>query len=343
MKLKPRILFRTSGGRAKNTELGMGHIYRAINLAEYFKEFEKYFLIEDYGGVKKVLQEKNLENIKTIPSKISLKNDLKETINYILKKQIDIVIVDKFKVDSEFIKELKKNTKVVVISDLKNINYSADLVVNGFIGYQNKIYINKNKTKFMLGPKFQILNKKYSKKISTKKSYDLLVTFGGYDENKIIELILKILIKYHDILSIKIILGPVTKKSKYIRKIEREFPRFKIVGKVNDLQRDINSSKFGLCGGGITTYEFANAGIPFGIIYQHKHQKITAKEWDKRKIGIDLGFPDPKIGNRIEKLIQNIVNNKSPLKRKHRKIVDGKGVFRVAKEILKIDGHYNDK
>ena len=335
MKTKLKILFRTSGGRAKNTQLGMGHIYRSINLAEYFKEFEKYFLIEDYGGVKKVLKEKNLENIKTIPSKISLKNDLKETTNYIIKKQIDIVVVDKFEVDSKFIKELKKNTKIVVISDLKNINYSADLVVNGFIGYQNKIYINKNKTKFMLGPKFQILNKKYSKKISITKSYDLLVTFGGYDENKIIELILKILIKYHDILSIKIILGPVTKKSKYIRKIEKEFPRFKIVGKVNDLQRDINSSKFGLCGGGITTYEFANAGVPFGIIYQHKHQKITAKEWDKRKIGIDLGFPNSRITKKVDKIIQNIINE-NKVKKKNQRIVDGKGTSRVGMEIMKI-------
>ena len=336
MKIKLKILFRTSGGRAKNTQLGMGHIYRCINLASCLENLEKYFLIEDYGGVKKVLEERGFNNILTIPAKITLKNDLQKTIHFIKTKNIDIVIVDKYEADSRYIKEIKKKSKVVVISDLKKINYSADLVVNGFIGYENKIFVNKSKTKFMLGPKYQILNKKFSKKLHVKKLYDLIVTFGGYDENKIIELFLKILIKYNNKLSVKVILGPATKKTKYIKEIEEKFPNIEIVSKVNDLHRDINSAKFGVCSGGITTYEFESAGVPFAIICQHQHQKITAREWNKKKIAIDLGFPNLRINNKIERLIQNIINNENLIKKKHHKIVDGKGTFRVEREILKI-------
>ncbi len=34
MKHKLKILYNTAGGKAKNTELGMGHTYRCINLAD---------------------------------------------------------------------------------------------------------------------------------------------------------------------------------------------------------------------------------------------------------------------------------------------------------------------
>lgn len=34
---------------------------------------------------------------------------------------------------------MRKHVKTVVISDLKKIDYQADLIVNGFIGFKNTI------------------------------------------------------------------------------------------------------------------------------------------------------------------------------------------------------------
>ncbi len=64
---KPKILFRTSGGKGK--ELGLGHIYRSINLASYFKKSNVFFLIEDYGNVKKIIQSKNFKKISLLKKK----------------------------------------------------------------------------------------------------------------------------------------------------------------------------------------------------------------------------------------------------------------------------------
>ena len=58
---------------------------------------------------------------------------------HIEKKKIDIVIVDRYKIKNTYLKKIKNVSKLVVISDLNRINYYADLIVNGFIGYQNKI------------------------------------------------------------------------------------------------------------------------------------------------------------------------------------------------------------
>lgn len=334
--MQSKILFRTSGGRAKKTQLGMGHIYRCINLAKSLKNFDKYFLIEDYGGVKLVLREKNLKKIKTIPKKISIETDLELTKKFILNNHIDVLVIDKFEIKSKYVNELKKIVKVVVISDLYKIDFKANLVINGFIGFDNKIENKDFNTKILLGPKYQILNKKFSKKQTSKKLFDLLVTFGGFDENHIVEKILGGLIKYRKHIKIKIILGPASTKSKKISKIKKEFSELMIVDKVDDLYSDISSSKFGICGGGITTYEFESLGVPFAIICQHQHQKITAGEWNKRKIAKNLGFPNDNINKKIEKLIQEVFSNNNPIKKKQHKIVDGKGVLRVSKEISRM-------
>ena len=76
-----RILFRTSGGSAKNRELGTGHIFRTINLSKKFEKDKKIFLIEDYGGVKKILQNNNISNIKFLKPDLSAKNFLIFTQN----------------------------------------------------------------------------------------------------------------------------------------------------------------------------------------------------------------------------------------------------------------------
>ncbi len=98
--------------------------------------------------------------------------DIKKTSEHILKNNIDLLIVDKYGLTNKYIRSLKKIIKVIVISDLKDISYSADLIINGFIGYDNKIIHNQFQTKCLLGPKYQILNKQYEKPQNYKKKYD---------------------------------------------------------------------------------------------------------------------------------------------------------------------------
>ena len=43
-----KILFRTSGGRIQKKELGLGHIYRCINLSKEISSHDLTFLIEDF-------------------------------------------------------------------------------------------------------------------------------------------------------------------------------------------------------------------------------------------------------------------------------------------------------
>jgi len=325
-----------SGGTSNHKELGMGHVYRCLNLASNFDKRSTFLAIEDFGGVKEVCKNKGFQKVIELKKNSNVSEDLKHTIDFIKKKKIDVVVVDIYKVQKLYLKKLAKYVKLVVISDLEKIDYPANLVVNGFIGFNNSVKKNKFNTKCLLGPKYQILDKRFAKiknKISNKKI--ILATFGGYDENKIAEKLCKILQNVSNKIEIRIILGPATKKTNKIKQFEKEQKKnIKIITKTNNMPKEISQVSFGICAGGLTTYEFATANIPMAIICQYKHQLKTAREWEKKQMAINLGLNRKNIDKKIIKLFEKILAGK--IKRTRKKIVDGYGSKRVSKEILQL-------
>ena len=328
-----KILFRTSGGRIPKKQLGLGHIYRCINLSKELSSHDIIFLIEDFGSVSSLLKEHNLKYVKLKPG-LSESSDIQTSLKIIKNKKIDLVIADKYGITNKYSQSIKKITKLVIISDLQNINYDADLLVNGFIGYKNKIMKNKYGTKCLLGPKYQILNPIYTKKKSIRKKTDILATFGGFDSDNIMPVLIKSLKNSFNDFKIKIILGPSTKKNSELTKLVRKYKNdMTILQKVPNMRKEISETKFVFCGGGITTYELASMQVPFAIICQYPHQLITSKEWEKLGIALNLG----KLTKSTPKKIQNIVNNLEKTTKKlktNRSYVDGLGSKRIKKEII---------
>ena len=74
---------------------------------------------------------------------------------------------------------------------------------------------------------------------------------------------------------------------------------------------EIKQARFGLCSGGLTTYEFNSAKTPYAIICDEKHQLITAKEWEKQEIAVNLGLSKLIKPKEIEKFLQSLPKNLS--------------------------------
>ncbi len=333
---KLKILFRTSGGRARKKELGFGHIFRSIYLSKKISKHTKFFLVEDYGGVKLVFKKNKIENLIFLPKNIDLINEISITKKIIKKEKIDILIVDKYNIDIRFFKEIKNDVKIVYISDLKKIHFPVDLVINGFIGFKNKIVRNMYDSKCLLGPKYQIINDKFVANRNKKKIIDLLVTFGGFDEIGLIEFVIKRWLNMNKKFKMKIILGPGTNESKFIQNNKKKYSKLLIIEKqTTKMYLEMEKTKFGLCAGGITSYEFAKMGIPFGIICMTDHQKLTANEWQKRKMAINLGVYDFKLTKKVDNFLNLVSINKLLLKN-NTQIIDGRGVTRIQKEIIKL-------
>ncbi|MBS3926355.1 MAG: hypothetical protein KGZ34_06675 [Nitrosarchaeum sp.] len=329
-----KILFRVSGGKAPKKQLGFGHAYRSIHLAQNFKKNTLFFLLEDYGGLEKLFSNFGFDKIYQIKKEATLTNDLKKTLEIIHKEKIDVLIIDKFNTSLQYVRNLRKFVKVIVISDLNAIDFPADLVFNGFVGFRKKIQHNKFGTKCFLGPSYQIIDNRFSKRQKIRKKYKLLVTFGGLDENNIASKFLQALENYDPEFPIKIILGPGAPK---LIKIQKNFKsKITVLQETKNMYKEILSAEFGLCSGGITSYEFASLGVPFAIISQVRHQVKTAKEWEKLGVAYNLGFVNKMTYKKIENFLHLIKSNSSLIRSKNSKIVDGLGGRRIAKEIMNL-------
>lgn len=336
LKKNIRILFRTTGGGPPKKELGFGHVYRCLNLAKHFPKKQVYFLLEDFGGAYNLLQSHGFSKIELLEKNIETKDDIKRIDDYIKLKKIDVLIIDKKRFSIYFLNRLRKIVFTILITDLNRKEFPVNLVINGFIGFNNKIDFNKFGARCLLGPKYQIIDERFNTSSDFKKKYDLMATFGGNDEYHIINTFLDSLFKYLNNLKVKIILGPLTKKSKKILVFEQKFPdRLKVVQKTNNMQKEMIQARCGICAGGITTYEFASLKIPFAIICQVKDQLITAREWEKRNVAINLGLINKKSKRKIQNYIQKIVKNDKAIYYKNN-FVDGKGSRRVVKEIFRM-------
>jgi len=144
----------------------------------------------------------------------------------------------------------------------------------------------------------------------------------------------KLIKNYLDKISIKIILGPETKKSSQLRILEKKFTKnLEVINQTDDMKTEIAKAKFGICSGGITSYEFACMCVPFAIICQYPHQRKTALEWQRKGIAKNFGFNDKQIAKKIEKYLEEIIINKVSFIKSN--IINGNGAQLVAREILK--------
>lgn len=312
-------------------------MYRCVNLSQQIRGVNAYFLIEDYGNVRKMLLQEGFQNIYTLKNN-KLGFDIKKTLEIVKRENIDIVIADRYGLKKTYVKEIRKHVKMVCISDLGIIDFPADLVINGFIGFKNGIVSNHYGVRCLVGPCYQILNKEYTKKIPPiRKRYTILATFGGFDEHNISEIFCQSLEEFVGKIKTKIILGPGTKRSKMIKDFEKKYTRYvTIVNSTKNMRADILRSRFGICSGGITTYEFGAMKVPFAIICQYKHQTKTASVWQQKGFAINLGLPNKYTSKKIKNYINNIINNKKSFFKIKHPTIDGYGAKRVAKEIIKI-------
>jgi spore coat polysaccharide biosynthesis predicted glycosyltransferase SpsG len=301
-----------------------------MNLSYQLKPHVIHFLVEDFGKVKDILCGINA-HIEFLRRGTDQVTDISKTRDYIVRNKIDVLIIDKYGISERYVSAMKKHVFTVVISDLRKINYDADLLVNGFIGFNNQKKINRYKTKCLLGPKYQILDNRFASKKRYKKNIDLLATFGGFDERNISVILLQAL--KDKSIKTKIVLGPATKQTQLHDRLVRK-QKTTIITHTKNMVKEMAMARAGLCSGGITTYEFAASNVPFGIICQNKHQLQTAKRWEKIGIAKNLGLVNASTHDRITEFLEDLSRGKIKNQLRNNIQIDGLGAKRIAGEII---------
>jgi UDP-2,4-diacetamido-2,4,6-trideoxy-beta-L-altropyranose hydrolase len=219
------IIIRVDG----SPEIGLGHIYRGIALAEMLKEdFSVTFIVKSSSTISPI-KEAGF-HILILPEDINMS---KEPEWLIQNFQTDsIIILDGYQFLENYQRILKnKGFKLVYVDDLVEFHMYADLVINHAPGVKPEDYSAESYTKFALGPKYAILRPVFLEATKQKRLIPTIdtafVCFGGADSNDLTLMSTKILLQIKQIERINIVVGAAYRHTE-IYSLQKKIPLINI-------------------------------------------------------------------------------------------------------------------
>lgn len=292
----PKILFRADA----SPKSGTGDLLSLIYLSEYFKGWEKYFVIQDTNEAGRIIRENGVHGAVYIERNISIRKELNFLNAFIRKNNISAVFLEITARSDRQYENLKAPFKGCVNFD-GVIPRGFDLVVNWDVN-ADKLY-KKNRhsgTEFLLGPRYVFLRKEMLQKRversciepTFKKHKNILVFFGGFDEFDLTFKITEALETMDSSINLKIIIGAGYRhKKELMRYLDKSrFHSYKIRQNVKDMRKEYAGADLALMSGGLSLFEALALKIPVAVIAAYKHQIGRSVFFDKAGAALYLGF-----------------------------------------------------
>lgn len=257
---KKKILIRVEA----NKDVGLGHIYRCLLLANYLIDHDIKFIISKNSeiGIQK-LQDSNFP-FQTFANE----NEVFEIIDEF---KCSLLINDILDTKFTYIKKCKeKNIKIINFEDLGSGATLANAVIND-------LYAKKHdKPNHYWGSSYYsirndfLLADKYSFKSKIK---NVLILFGGTDPSNLTEKLLKIVNKtIYSSINFTCIVGLGYSNYNKIKEEFKNHTNINIVRDVKDMARFMSNADLAFSSQGRTMYELAFIGVPTILLAQNKRE-----------------------------------------------------------------------
>jgi UDP-2,4-diacetamido-2,4,6-trideoxy-beta-L-altropyranose hydrolase len=337
----PSLLFRVDG----EASVALGHLRRCVAVANKVEQkggrvwFFGHF--DDSGS--RLLSSNGFDRVctNTYPSDSS---SVRELIEVAERRDAQRVIVDSYRVDQLFFKQLRiAGVEVTYFEDHGNVTWTVDEIVNGRVDAEQIPYSAKQ---LMTGSKYAILPPEFEnmprKRVSGAVKR-ILVTLGGVDHYDLSSRILSTLNQVEGAkgLELDLVIGPYFSNRSEINNAIKEVTETLCVNVhsgLNSLAPLMLECDLAISAGGITLNELAAAGVPCVGIALWPNQLPNVVALGDR--GILLPIDYQKIGNFSQELIRCVVDLlnrhelRSDMSQKGQRLIDGKGASRVAAALI---------
>lgn len=291
------IFIRVDGNR----ELGFGHVYRCLALAEYLKEdFDVIFLTQQFNQLAIELIKEYGFKVSEI-SASSEEEDVSNSLDILRKKQnAHFFIIDGYGFSSQYHLKIRlAGYKTACVDGICNSHFFSDLVINPNLIASVKGYSKESYTRLVLGVDYSLLRlpflnamKGVTDTLSEKKPpFKLLVTFGGSDQFNLSQHIIQVLLSRGKSFDINIDRVYVLLGKGYSSKLEFNSPRVEVLKDLNaielvDLLKEIDIA---VCPGSSTLNELFVFRIPVLTGFYVDNQKEFSAYVDRKQYGISIG------------------------------------------------------
>ena len=325
----PEIKLRTSIHFICNYGLssGIGHIARCARLS---KEAQRQ-------NSRTTLEVPRIEGINDYHLKAFGTSKTIAELNY----ETDVIVLDSYEIDCEYINELRKKTASTIWlfdNGSRKEFLNVDGIINILPSATKNLYRGKTPghCQLMLGPKYAIVSEKVESlcKSNNDTNKDILICMGGGCDNgdlrKLIEPILSVLNNEHKLV---IALSSRASSYEYLKELEQKNRgQLNVILDKSDLSEIIQKSCLAIVSAGTLAYECNALGTPTILFSRADNQHKVATSFDKMNAGIYLGKIDD---SSIEKMKEEIRLHQR-FKIKQKKIVPPDGAAKIIRTMLKL-------
>lgn len=340
------VLFRFNAG----SDIGYGHASRCICLAKHLPiECEISFVIYSDNPDSVLSFIKTRERVHYIRDTIFLNNktaqeDLYNVIKYV-KANGFFLVLDHYDVNEEYqIQLLSAGVHWLQLDSMAKQKFYANYVQHGSPGATDDMYKNlkgNNKTVFLLGPKYAIIDDSFStlhKTVRTRNSIKrVLLSFGGGNAKGAICKYLSHLAHYFSSLDFLVVIKSTIFELYKLKDIAKKYQNVHLCIDIDNIAELMCSSDLAILAPGVMSYEAATVGLPLILIATEENQFINLKGCAKIGLAKSLGFIDQvspdKLCNSLDMLINrpSIIQEMSSIALKN---FDGNGVNRIINQIM---------
>lgn len=329
-----------------NEDSGLGHLKRTLRL---------YSLLRNKYKVK-IYVDKKIRNINLITknklnylynSNINFHNSHNDAKLFLKNtRQPGFIIVDDYRVDLYWQNLVKKKHKgLIIFDDFLKKKHNADIVINSKpdflkIDVIHKYNVLNNSSLNLLGPKYCLVDKKFTLAKKKKNSFILTFYLGGTGDLKFILKIIKNLKESNENffkkITINVVVNYYGKNQHLVKEFSKNFNNVKIIKTCKFLFKKINNTNLLISGAGISIFESALYKIPSIFFCLSKNQRLDISSLQKLGHLFYLNYSDLKQSRKISKLVYLIYSNYNIVNQYYQRfksIVDDDGCKRVLNKI----------
>ena len=246
-------------------DVGMGHIYRTMSVADEFKEHEVFFL-SDHGS------DLAISYYSGMPGWLGAFSE-SEIVAQIVSCKPDLVILDSLDTDeSEIVPLRERGFMVVSFEDLGSGSTHTTLTINELFDVPELEGENYRwgKEFFFVRDEFLVV----SPREKPKKIENVLLTFGGVDQHNLSQ---KVLLQIRNFCSergiqVHIVTGPGYREGESLSGIVNESTGVHLTHATGVISRIMAEADLAISSNGRTVYELAHMNVPGIVIDQHARE-----------------------------------------------------------------------
>lgn len=301
--MKKSILFRCDG----TIKVGLGHVSRCLALAEALAEdgFICNFLGQFEDGADELLAAANMAVLESA-WEIGSEEDLAYARELIHSRHVSGLVLDSYEVNDTYLTALNLETPVLLIDDFIRLkHYNCSAILNFTVAAPGLKYPDENEL-CLLGPHFFLARRwlrqiRQNPKVVHEGVRNVLVTMGGVDFHDLSCKILWVLLKIDQNMCVHVIVGRSFRNIEELSSLVCGFVNNSYVAvQLPDLANEFNWADVCICGGGLTKYEAAYAGIPTAVLSQNRDQAYETNQFAGRGLCVDLGLGDEATDTALE-------------------------------------------